>query len=277
MRFGRHACVATCLRVIAAIACAVSVSGCVSGGGQGLPDAPQQSPGMGAAGDESDAARRARIRLELGASYYQQGNHAVAIDELRQALVIDPDYAPAHGMLGLVHMALGDRPKAEQSFQRALRLSPGDSELRNNYGWFLCQTGRERESLAEFAAALKNPLYPTPARPLHNAGICSLRLGEEAAAEKYFQQAFQVDPRNPVAMFHLAELNLKRRDFERARFYTQRLIAGFEPSAQVLGLAFRVERAAGNREAAATHALQLRRRFPGSPEAEALAAGRLGE
>lgn len=277
MRFGHRACIATRLRVIASIACAFSVAGCVSRGAESVSGPDYQAPAMGAAGQETDAARRARIRLELGASYYQQGNHAVAIEELRQALTIDPDYAPAHGMLGLVHMALGDRARAEESFQRALRLSPGDSELRNNYGWFLCQTGRERESLAQFSAALKNPLYPTPARPLHNAGICSLRLGEAVEAEKYFLQAFQVDPRNPVAMFHLAELNLKRRDFERARFYTQRLLAGFEPSAQVLGLAFRVERASGNREAAATHALQLRRRFPGSPEAEALVAGRLEE
>jgi type IV pilus assembly protein PilF len=277
VKLGRSACFGPPLRALASIVCAASLAACVSGGGAGSPDPGYQTPAMGAAGQETDAARRARIRLELGASYYQQGNHAVALDELRQALAIDPGYAPAHGMLGLVHMALGDRARAEESFQRALRLAPGDSELRNNYGWFLCQTGRERESFAHFTVALKNPLYATPARPLHNAGICSLRLGDEAQAERYFLQSFQVDPRNPVAMFHLAEINLKRRDFERARFYTQRLLTSYEPSAQVLGLAFRVERAAGNREAAATHALQLRRRFPGSPEAEALASGRFGE
>ena len=33
-----------------------------------------------------------------------------------------------------------------------------------------------------------------PAKPLHNAGICSVRIGDEAAAEGYFQRAFQSDP-----------------------------------------------------------------------------------
>jgi type IV pilus assembly protein PilF len=112
---------------------------------------------------------------------------------------------------------------------------------------------------------------------MHNAGICSLRMGEETAAEAWFQRSFQADPRNPVALYNLGEIYLKRRDLERARFYTQRLTSSFEPTAQVLWLALRVERLAGDRDAEASFATQLRRRFPGSPEAALLAAGRYGD
>ncbi|GAA4404320.1 type IV pilus biogenesis/stability protein PilW [Quisquiliibacterium transsilvanicum] len=226
---------------------------------------------------ESDIRRRARIRLELAAGYYQQGNYNVAIDELRQSLTIDPEFAAAHGMLGLVYMDLGDRVRAEESFRKALRLAPDDSELHNNFGWFLCQTGREQASLEHFQLALRNPLYPTPARPMHNAGICSLRAGDAAGAEAWFQRSFQVDPRNPVAMYHLADIYLKRRDAERARFYSQRLLAGFEPSAEVLWLALRIERLAGDRDSEASLGSQLRRRFPASPQAALLAAGKYGD
>ncbi|MCO5107186.1 MAG: type IV pilus biogenesis/stability protein PilW [Burkholderiaceae bacterium] len=228
------------------------------------------------AANETEQRRRARIRLELAANYYQQGNFNVALDELRHALEVDPGYAAAYGVLGLVYRDLGDLDRAEDSFQRGLQLAPGDPDLNNNYGWFLCQTGRERKSIDYFLRALKDPLYATPAKPLHNAGLCSLRLGDEAAAEGYFQRAFQVDPANAVAMFNLGELYLKRRDFERAHFYAQRLLTTYAPTAQTTWLALRVAHARGDRDTEASLAAQLRRRFPTSPEAGLLAAGKFG-
>jgi type IV pilus assembly protein PilF len=261
-----------------------ALAGCAGRGASPGSDGsagPGQSAGSASAlpesSDESESRRRARIRLELAATYYQQGNYTVAIDELRQALTIDPNYPAAHGMLGLVYMDLNDRPRAEESFQRALRLAPNDSDLNNNYGWYLCQTGRPAQAIERFLIALRNPLYATPSRPLHNAGICSLRAGDEKAAEDYFQRAFQVDPRNPVAMFQLAELNLKRNDYVRARFYSQRLMGAFDPSAEVLWQAIRIEHRAGNADGRESLAAQLRRRFPTSREASLLAAGRYAD
>lgn len=277
---------------LAALA-SVLLWGCATPAGEGGGARPASGTASSRAGDggnnpvptavlpdsaeENDERRRARIRLELAAGYYQQGNYNVALDELRQALAADPNYPAAYGMLGLIYMDLNDRPRADESFQRALRLAPGDSDLNNNYGWYLCQTGRPKDAIEHFLRALRNPLYATPSRPLHNAGICSLRMGDVAAAEDYFQRAFQVDPGNPVAMFNLAEIYLKRGDLQRARFYVQRLTSSFEPSAEVLWLALRVERKLGNADAQESLATQLRRRFPGSREASALAAGQFGE
>lgn len=249
--------------------------------GSGTPSAGRQDPAAGPAlpdsAAESETQRRARIRMELAAGYYGQRNLNVALEEIRQSLAIDPDYAPSHGLLGIIYMDMGDRARAEESFQRALRLAPNDSEITNNYGWFLCQTGRERESLELFNRAARNPLYQTPAKPLHNAGICSLRMGDQAGAEGYFQRSFQVDPRNAVAMYNLAEIGLKRRDFERARFYSQRLLSVYEPTAETLWQGVRIERAAGNRDAEASYASQLRRRFPQSRETSMLLSGQYGQ
>jgi len=227
--------------------------------------------------EESDDRRRARIRVELAANYYQQRDYKVALDELGQALRADPEYAAAYGLLGLVYMDVGDQPRAEESFQRALRLAPNDADLNNTYGWFLCQTGREREAIGRFEVALRDPLYATPSKSLHNAGICSMRIGDEAAAEKYFVRAFQADASNAVAMYNLGEIYLKRQELERARFHSQRLLDTYQPSPQTLWLALRVERALGNRDDEARLGAQLRRRFPGSPETALLAAGRYGD
>jgi type IV pilus assembly protein PilF len=243
------------------------------GGSSGAAPADERAQPLPDSAEESETRRRARIRVELAASYYQQRNLSVALDEARQALVIESGYGPALGLLGLIYMDLGDRPRAEDSFRRALHATPNDSDLNNNYGWFLCQTGRERASLDHFNRAVRNPLYATPAKPLHNAGICLRRAGDDTAAEGYLQRAFQLDPRDPVAMYQLGDLYLKRRELERARFYVQRLVSAFEPSAEVLWLALRVERASGNRDGEASYGAQLRRRFPQSPEAISLTSG----
>jgi type IV pilus assembly protein PilF len=262
----------------AALVLAAGLAGCAATGdgapaGQGQ-DAASVIP---ASTNETEQRRRARIRLELAANYYQQGNYQVALDELRQALQVDPGYAAAYGVLGLVYRDLGDLDRAEDSFQRGLQLAPNDSDLNNNYGWFLCQTGRESRSIDYFMRALKDPLYATPAKPLHNAGICAMRAGDEAGAEGYFQRAFQIDPSNPVAMYNLGTLYLKRRDLERAKFYAQRLLSTYEPTAQTLWLALKVEHARGDRAGEASLASQLQRRFPSSPEASLLASGKFDD
>lgn len=220
--------------------------------------------------EESSERTRARIRLELAAGYYQQGNSAVALEELRVALQIDPNYAAAYGILGLVYMGLGDEPKAKESFVQALRISPKDADLNNNYGWYLCQTTNPQESIAYFNRALEDRLYTTPAKPLHNAGICSLRFKDLQGAENYFRRAFQVEPGNPVTNYQLSLLNLSKDQLEQARFYAKRLLTNFAPNSQALFLALCIEKKAGDRNAEANFAAQLRRNFSASPEATRL-------
>ena len=241
------------------------------------PGASLPSPAAPAGQSAGDVQRRSQVRLELAAALYQQGNYAQALEEARTAIAIEPRYAQAYGLLGLIYMDLGDRERAEEEFRRALSIAPADSELHNNYGWFLCQTGRLPESIAEFMAALQDPLYATPARPLHNAGVCSLRMGDVAAAETYFTRAFQIDARNPVSMYHLAEINLKRGNLDQAKFYSQRLLSSWPPSAETLWLALRVDRRAGDRVGYESLSSQLVKQFPESAEAGKLKRGEFGD
>ena len=122
-------------------------------------------------GEVSPPRNRARMHTELAAAYFERGNMGVALEELRIALAADPNYAPAYNVLGLVHMDLNENPQAQQSFERALRIAPNDPDINHNYGWFLCQTGREEQSMRYFLAALKNPLYTTPQKSYALAGV----------------------------------------------------------------------------------------------------------
>lgn len=222
---------------------------------------------------ETSEQSRARIHTELAAGYFELGNFGVALQEAAEALKSDPNYVPALGVLGLVYMELRDDRAAEANFQRALRISPFDSDVNNNYGWFLCQRKREPESIKYFLAALRNPLYTTPDKSWVNAGICARQSGNLAAADEYFARALKLRPTQPQALLQLADMAFKRQGYSEAKSYLARMQREVEPTAELLWLALRVERKLGDRNAEASLGFQLRKNFPESREARALVAG----
>lgn len=271
--------ISACSATIATLAALVIlVVGCVAPGTNPAQNSRQQQgeqlPARNAAEQGGDRAESARLRTELGFNYFLRGQMAVALEEIRSAIDSNSNYAPAYNVLGLINMDLGENAKAEDAFKRALALTPNDSDTLNNFGWFLCQTKREREALNYFLLSLKDPLYPTPYKPYLNAGICTQRMGDDAGAEDYFRKAFALDPANPATMMRLGELYLKRNDVEKARFYADRINKNFDPSADSLWLALRIERKGGDRASEASYATQLRRRYPNSAEALLMQQGK---
>lgn len=257
-------------KLLAAMAVVIVASACTTTG-PGSSEGAQQP--MSSKPAQSEQQQRAKVHTELGSLYMLDGRAAIALEEARIALAADSDYAPAYNLLGLTHMTLNEPRLAEDNFERALRLAPGDPEIANNFGWFLCQTGREQRSIAYFMAAAKNPLYTTPTRPFTNAGICSLALKDDKAAEDYLSTALRLSPTNTQALYWLADIAYRKGRLQEARQLTTDIEKMMEPTAEVLWLALRIERKLGNREAEARYSSQLRRRFAGSPEQRLLLQG----
>lgn len=227
--------------------------------------------------DYTNNQKLARIRLQLAVGYYEQRQMAEALDDIKRALQADPNFADAYSVRGLIYMDMGESRLAEESFLQAIRLAPNDPNLSNNYGWFLCQNGRERQSISYFEAALKNRNYQSPAKALNNAGNCSLKFGDKLSAERYFSQAFQYEPGNPLTNTSLAKLYFERGDSERARFYIGRVMKADIMTAEVLWLAIKIERKLGDRAAENSLVTQLRRRHGGSEEFAAYQRGAFDE
>jgi type IV pilus assembly protein PilF len=198
----------------------------------------------------------------------------VALEELRIATAADASYAPAHSLLGLVYMDLRENRLAEQSFERALKLAPNDADINHNYAWFLCQTQREPESIKYFMQAVRNPLYSTPWRSYSAAGVCALRSDNLKEAEQYFERALRLEPDEPASLLQLGQIRYRQGRMDEARRLVARHNKVVAPSAESLWLALRVERRLGQRVAEQSYATQLRRRFPASPEYQALLKGK---
>lgn len=233
-----------------------------------------QSSGRGVVPEESEAARRARIRLDLASAYFSEGRYDNALEEVRLALAANPDLPSALNLQGLVLAALGDEANAEDSFKRALRLASGDGDTMHNYGWFLCQRGRYPEAQKLFDQAVASPQYRSANRTLLVQGVCQARAGQLELAEATLKRAYELDASNPATAMNLADVLYRRAEYERARFYVRRVNNNPDlRNAETLWLAARIENRLSNPQGVRDLGNQLRASYPNSREAAAFEQG----
>lgn len=257
--------------LVAGLVCAL-LTACASGPRDGANEDLKTSS------DQTDADKRARVRMELAAGYFARGQSATALDEVKLALAARPDLPEAFNLRGLIYAALGEPRLAEDSFKRALQLAPRDADAMHNYAWFLCQSSRFPESDALFRQALAQPQYMDTVRTLLAQGVCLTRAQRWSEAETTLTRAYELDPGNPVSGFHLSDLLFRRGEFERARFYIRRVHQRREfATPQSLWLAVRLERRLGDTLAMRSWGQQLQERFPQSPETLMYEKGRFDE
>lgn len=254
----------------------------LAGGCATAPDEPAAGPAVSpdpvTASDETELQRRARLRLELASAYFAEGQYATALDEVKQALVSQPDSVPAFNLRGLIHAALGDAHRATESFERALALDPRDADSLHNYGYFRCQRGQWAEADALFDRALALPAYRQPARTLMVQGICARQAGDLPRAQALLQRAFDLDAGQPIAAMNLAEVLLRLGQAERARFYVKRVNDRAElRNAESLWLQARIEHRLGHTAEVAALGQQLRSRHPEARETAAFERGAFDE
>ena len=260
---------------VTGLLCALLVVGCNTSPGA---NAASESKDRVTASDQTDASRRANVRLQLASAYFGDGQLTTALDEVKQAIVADPKMSEAFNLRGLIYAGLGDDALAEDSFRRALQLAPRDGDVMHNYGWFLCMQKRYAEASAQFQQALAQPQYRGATRTLLAQGVCESRDGRLADAEGTLLRAYALDASNPAIALNLSEVLLQRGEYERARFYIRRVNASpQQATAQTLWLAARIEYRGGNVQVANDIGQQLLSRFPKSPEAAAFQQGRLNE
>jgi type IV pilus assembly protein PilF len=135
---------------------------------------------------EPDSTRqRAMRRLSLASAYYEQNQNEVAQQEVRAALQIDPNYADAYSLLGLIHQRAKALALAQQSFEQALQLASQPpvrtaelGAIQHNYGWFLCEQNRFAEAQTQFGRALSQPGYASADKTNKAIEFCKKRAAQ---------------------------------------------------------------------------------------------------
>lgn len=261
-------------KCLAAVALAGFLAGCATGEG------PSGREDLKTMSDQTSAQKRAEIRMQLAAGYFEQANYPVALDEVKKAIASDPQNPNGYSLRAIIYMRMHEKELANDNFLMALKLAPNDPDLNNNYGSFLCQNGRVKESFKHFDAALANVNYQSPAGAMNNAGSCALKIKDYDTAERYLLQALKLAPDVPETNVGLARVYYARRDYPRASFFIQQLhkVAKLDSlPADVLWLSIKVQHKMGDQGMEQGFVTQLRRHHAESPEYAAYQRGAFDE
>jgi Tfp pilus assembly protein PilF len=95
---------------------------------------------------------------------------------------------------------MGDRAKAEQTFQRGIDKDPKNMQCRVNYGLMLARAGRESEAVNQLQAVLR------PAQVHYNLGSVYEQMGRKAQARMHYSKALELNPDFEDAQTRLANI-----------------------------------------------------------------------
>jgi type IV pilus assembly protein PilF len=227
--------------------------------------------------NDTDARKRARLRMALALNYFQIGSARIALDEIKLSLAADPSFSDALALRGLVHMSLNELSLAEQSFLQALALNPRDANVMHNTAWLMCQQSRFAEAWPLFVSALASPQYGEKAKSYRLLGLCQIKAGLAPQAETSLVKSFELEPNDPLTRYNLALLVFQRQALEQARFYIRPLNNSELANSQTLWLGIKVERRLQNQDAVLQLASQLEKRFAQSTELGAYHQGKFDE
>ena len=124
----------------------------------------------------------------LAVLYDEEGDDAKALTEYAAALKLTPKDADLLNDFGYYYFSRGDLTKAEHWFRAALAQSPKHERAWVNLGMVLGQAGRYQESYEAFCKVVN------PAAANSNVGMLLAKNGQRDDAVRAFQQSLVQDP-----------------------------------------------------------------------------------
>ena len=220
---------------------------------------------------DSDKAKEAsRYNAQLGVAYLQQGRFELSLNKLNKSLQQNPDNADAHHYVAELYHQLGKVSLANHHFEKALDLAPENSSLKNNFGVFLCEQKKFKESKKLFLEVSNDPLYANKASLHENIGLCAKEKGDLKTAGKYFRKTLREVPNSPKSLLALAEMSFDRQDYIKSKDYFYKYLKVSRHSAASLWLGILLEKRSGNKDRVESYRILLKGKFPDSKEASML-------
>ncbi len=127
--------------------------------------------------------------FELGNEAMRDSRYAIAVDEFREAIKLNLDFAEAYNNLGLALFYLSRFDEAIKEYQTALRIAPDFALAHANLGLALLNKDLVDEAIPELTRAID--LNPELAEAHYNLGIAYNKKGLSDEAIKAYEGFIQ--------------------------------------------------------------------------------------
>ncbi len=148
---------------------------------------PQTTP----TGDKSQvSARRAEKTVGDAAGS--------SLEEMKQRLAENPEDAALHNCLGVMQYEAGNKEQARSSYEKAVRLAPGESTYQKNLAdYYMFESGRTEDAMKLYLEVLTRD--PEDVEALNaTAAICTT-LGNLDDARYFYRRVLEIEPWNENA------------------------------------------------------------------------------
>ncbi len=124
-----------------------------------------------------------------------------AVVAYREAIKIDPTYAPAHYNLGVALVGLGKLGESVVAYREAIELDPTLAVAYYNLGNSLADLDKLEEAVVAYREAIK--IDPTYAPAHYNLGSVLVGLGKLGESVVAYREAIELDPTYAPAHYNL--------------------------------------------------------------------------
>ncbi len=186
-----------------------------------------------------ETLRRAESEFTLAVGLMEENNVPGAFEHALGAIRLNPNYAEAHHLLGLLYFGRHEFPLAETHLRKALEVMGRDDvdvrpslgpEIRNSLGVLMIELARYEEAITELRGVTADLLYTTPHIGWANLGLAYAKNGNSVDAIRCYEQAIRLRRDFCLAYLRLGDAQVTSRQFEVAERTLTTLVEFPEPA-----------------------------------------------
>ncbi len=141
------------------------------------------------------------VWVTLGYVHQELGSHELAVEAMKTAIRLKPDFAAAHNALAEFYLEMGRYDEAVEALKTAIRLNPDDANAHYNLGASYVRMERYAEAVEAVKTAIR--LDPDDAMAYCGLGGVYIRMDRHLEGVEAFKTAIRLKPDFAMAYMKL--------------------------------------------------------------------------
>lgn len=167
---------------------------------------------------QSDPNYQEAMRLYLSGEWAEAEKAFLALSKSY------PDSSFAHLILGNIYYSLGKLDTSVEEYEKAIEIHPEFGVALYKLGVCQYRMGKLSEALESFQRVIDSGSQ-SHAMAAYFIGLINFFLGNDESAAVAFERFRDLSPESMIANYYLAQLRIKRKEYDKARELLQELAA----------------------------------------------------